>query len=130
MKKAIKPILRFSLLLLLGLIIVFGIQALVYNFLGISLYDNLLIPSFWVNYIMVVFTFSIILALKNRKSQSLGFIFLGGFFVKIAVFLIFFKPVYMQDGVIENSEFASFFIPYAICLACETYVLVSILNKE
>lgn len=130
MKKTIKPILRFSMFLLLALSAVFGIQALIYQFLGISIFEHLLITSYWVNYIMVVFTFAIIIALKNRKSQSLGFLFLGGFFIKIAVFLFFFKPIFLQDDEISSIEFAAFFTPYAFCLAYETYILVSILNKE
>ncbi|MEQ8623437.1 MAG: DUF6168 family protein [Vicingaceae bacterium] len=130
MKKTIKPLLRFSTTLLLGLLLVFGIHALISKSLGVSVYEHLLIPSYWVNYLLVVFTFAILIALKNRKSQSLGFVFLGGFFVKIAVFLIFFKPIFSADGEIATVEFVSFFTPYAVCLAYETYILVTILNKE
>ena len=130
MKKTIKPLFRFSSSLLLGLIVVFGIHALISRFLDVSIFEHLLIPSYWVNYLLVVFTFAILIALKNRKSQSLGFVFLGGFFVKIAVFLIFFKPIFLADGEIATVEFVSFFTPYAVCLAYETYILVTILNKE
>jgi len=130
MKKTIKPLLRFSTSLLLGLAIFFVVHALINHYLGISIYDHLLITSYWVNYLLVVFTFAILIALKNRKSQSLGFVFLGGFFIKIAVFLLFFKPIFLIDGEIATVEFVSFFTPYAVCLAYETYILVTILNKE
>lgn len=130
MKKTIKPLFRFSTSLLLGLAVVFGIHALISHYLGISIHDHLLITSYWVNYLLVVSTFAILIALKNRKSQSLGFVFLGGFFIKIAVFLIFFKPQFLTDGEIATVEFVSFFTPYAVCLAYETYILVTILNKE
>ena len=130
MKKTIKPLLRFSISLLLGLVVVFGINSLISDYLGISIYDHLMITSYWVNFLLVVFTFAILITLKNRKSQSLGFVFLGGFFIKIAVFLIFFKPIFLTDGEITTVEFVSFFTPYAVCLAYETYILVTILNKE
>ena len=67
---------------------------------------------------------------KEKGSHSLGYLFLAGFFLKIAVFMIFFNPHYKADDEIIPEEFFAFFVSYAVCLAYETKIIVKILNQD
>ncbi len=129
MSETIKSIVRFSFILLCILLASFGIQAFIEARIGISIFENLLISSYVTNYILVLITFILIVVLKDNKSKSLGFVFLGGFLFKMAIYFIMFSPTYNADGVIDKVEFLAFFTPYAICLTYETYVLVTLLNR-
>lgn len=51
-----------------------------------------------------------------------------GSFVKFAVFLIWFYPIFKLDGHIDKLEFATFFVPYLVSLLFETRKLSTILN--
>ena len=66
---------------------------------------------------------------KYKFKNTLGFLFMGGSSLKFIIFFIVFQPVYKLDGVTSKSEFAAFFIPYALCLSLEVYSLVKMLNK-
>ncbi|MDA9312409.1 DUF6168 family protein [Vicingaceae bacterium] len=120
----------FSLCLLFVLLIVFVIHQSTLSFINVDWNLNLINESYLTNYFLVVFTYGIIVHLNDKKSQSLGFIFLGGFFLKLAVFMVFFNPVYKSDLEISTLEFTSFFIPYGICLTFETFVLIRLLNRS
>ena len=120
----------FSLRLLFLLLIVFGVHQSALSFVNVNWNLNLINESYLTNYFLVVFTYAIMVYLKDKKSQSLGFIFLGGFFLKLAVFMIFFNPIYKSDLEISTLEFTSFFIPYGICLTFETFVLIRLLNRS
>ena len=66
------------------------------------------------------------------KTQ-LGFLFIAGSFLKFLLFFLFFYPEFKSDGVIDQGEFASFFVPYFLALIVETYfaaVLLKNLEKE
>ena len=67
---------------------------------------------------------------KAKGSHSLGYLFLAGFFLKIAVFMIFFNPIYKADDQIVPQEFFAFFVSYVFCLAFETKIIVKILNQN
>ena len=122
--------LRFGLSLLVGLILIFGIHQTVLYFYELPWNENLIVEAYFTNYLLVLITYFIIIFFKERKSQSLGFIFLGGFFLKLAVFMIFFNPFYKSDNEVIPAEFFAFFTSYAFCLIYETTVIVKILNKE
>jgi len=129
MKKTIKKVLRFAGFLLLVLLLAFTIQnALQSQFLGKS-FQHLITEAYLANYLLVLLTFALILLIKQKHNASIGFIFIFGFLIKMAVFFIFFKGNYQADGEIQTSEFASFFVPYALCLILETHRLVQILNR-
>ncbi len=71
-----------------------------------------------------------LMRMPERLQGSLGFLYLGGSMLKFLVFFIFFYPEYKADGDVSRLEFATFFVPYAICLIVETTVLVRMLNKQ
>jgi len=67
--------------------------------------------------------------LRNKMSEQLGFLFMGGSFLKFLCFFVFFYPAYKMDGKVDSLEFASFFIPYAISLIFETLGVMKFLKK-
>lgn len=129
-KRKSSELVTFSFRLLLGLVLCFLLQSAINQSMDVEWDKHLIIPAYISNYLLVLLSFWIILILKDKKNNSLGFIFMGGFLLKMAVFFLFFKPVYLVNGNIEKAEFAAFFVPYAICLSYETYRLVRILNKS
>lgn len=122
-------IVAFSLKLLLILAIAFPVHAYCQSALGLAYFHNLLIESYLANYILVVVSYSVLLKLQKKYTNSLGFIFMGGSFVKFAVFFIFFNPYYKSDEDIQTVEFLAFFIPYGLAIILETISLVRLLNK-
>ncbi len=120
---------RFGAMMLAILGLAFLLQILIQIKQGFSWNDFLLLESYCANLAMVLFTYGILWLLKDKFASSLGFLFLGGFFIKLIVFFLFFQPHYKADGKIETFEFLSFFVPYACCLIYETKSLVSYLNK-
>lgn len=126
----VKQALKFSLTLTFTLVVTLGVH---YSFLT---KNNLLTPNllffqaYGINWILAIFIFLVINFLKERKSNYLGFIFMGSSGIKFAFFFIMFYPVYKADLDLDKLEFTSFFIPYAIALILETTSLIKILNKS
>ena len=75
--------------------------------------------------ITLLFTTTII-AVSERLKEQLGFIFLGGAFVKLGIFLFIIKT---SEYTIDKSVFLHFFIPYLICVVLEIVWVIKILNK-
>ncbi len=126
----IRKTLSFSLKLLLSLLLVFGIHQYILYLKEFPWDSNLIIEAYLSNFILVIISFYIIILFFKKQNFSLGFIFMGGFLVKMAVFMIFFSPTFKANDKIEAVEFFSFFTPYAICLLFETTVLVRLLNRS
>ena len=55
---------------------------------------------------------------------------MAGSFVKFIIFFLVFYPIFQQDEMMQTSEFAAFFVPYAVCLAIEVVVLSKQLNNQ
>lgn len=122
-------ILSFGLLLFSILLFAFLIHSSLQHYLGFPFSSFLIIESYSINFLLVLFSFSILWLFRNKLASSLGFLFLAGFFFKLLVFFIFFKPEYESDGTIDRAEFLAFFVPYALALILETTQLVRYLNK-
>lgn len=120
---------KFSWQLALFLLPAFIIHAYIQVSQGDQIRNYLLVESYLCNYLMVLLSYGILYFLQKKFASSLGFFFLGGFFLKLFVFFIFFQPEYKADDLIITQEFSAFFIPYAICLTIETKSLVSYLNR-
>ena len=89
----------------------------------------MIIPSYIINVALAIVIFGFIYKFQEKLSNQIGFMFLAGSLIKFAVFFIVFYPVFKSDGDISSLEFASFFIPYILCLIIETFSLVKWLNK-
>lgn len=73
-----------------------------------------------------LFTTTIILLSKQLKNQ-IGFFFLGGGFVKIAVFIYLIKSMGFDTG---REVFLHFFLPYVTCVVVEIVFISRILNRS
>lgn len=126
----IKQIQVFAIKLLLALIIVFGIHCAILYFLDISIFQNLLIPSYITNYFLAILIFFILVKLKKKYLDLLGFVFMAGSFLKFGVYFIFFNPVFKQNGTVSAQEATAFLAPYLLCLIVETFYLIKLLNNK
>ncbi|MEA1786630.1 DUF6168 family protein [Arenibacter sp. GZD96] len=116
------------------LFLVLGLSFLSHTFL-LAVYEyppygNRIVFSYIVNFLLASSIFGGLYALRNTFKNQIGFLFMGGSFIKFIVFFIFFYPAYRSDGVVDKLEFAAFFIPYAIGLAIETFFTAKMLQKQ
>ncbi len=75
----------------------------------------------------ITFLFTItIIVLSKKFHDQLGYIFLVGSALKLAIFILLSK---LKDFEIDKNVFFDFFIPYLICLALEIYVVAKLLNS-
>jgi hypothetical protein len=95
----------------------------------LPLFDNKVILSYSVNYVLIIAVFGFLYLMRNKYKSQLGFLFLAGSLLKFAVFFIVFYPVFKEDGQMSKLEFASFFVPYSMGLFLETLSLSKWLNK-
>lgn len=115
--------------LFLLLVVVFLIHIGILNFLGLPLFENKIILSYVINFLLAAIIFTAIYRLKETQKDNLGFLFIGGSFIKFLVFFLLFYPFFKLDGNIDKLEFSSFFVPYIVCLVIETTSLSKFLNK-
>lgn len=120
---------KFSLLLLALLTIVFSIHVAILNHLERPLFDNRIIAAYLINYFLAVLIYLTLFLLRNKMTDQLGFLYMGGSIVKFIFFFIFFYPFYKIDGKLDSFEFAAFFTPYVISLIFETLGSIKILKK-
>ncbi|MFT7071319.1 hypothetical protein [Patiriisocius sp. Uisw_017] len=119
---------------LLGLFIIlcftFGLHLLVLSLLELPLFENRIIPSYLINYLLAVLLFVLIQSNINKQSNNTAYIFMLGSGIKFVVFFTVFYPFYQEDGTMEKTEFAAFFVPYATCLIVEVLFLSKQLNNQ
>jgi len=121
---------RYLLKLFVALIIVFLLHIGVLYFLKMPLFENKLILSYVVNFIMATVILLIVEKTLHKKSAQSGFIFMAGSGLKFLVFFLVFYPSYKRDGALERAEFIAFFIPYALCLIIDVIYLSKRLNNQ
>jgi len=123
------PFFRFSIILLIVLSLVFAIHIALLNQFGNPLFDNRILAAYLVNYFLAVLIYLTLYLLKDKMTAQIGFLYMGGSFVKFIFFFIFFYPFYKMDGKLDTLEFAAFFTPYVISLIFETLGVINILKK-
>lgn len=124
-----KVILKFSGLLLIIISAVFAAHLFFLYSLDLPLFTDRIVTSYIVNYVLAIVIYAVMLLLKNKYLNQLGFVFMFGSFFKFIVFFIVLYPFYKADGIISKTEFVSFFIPYFVCLIIEITSLSKWLNK-
>lgn len=124
-----KAIFKFSGLLLVSLCVLFALHILLLYTLELPLFADRIVTSYIVNFVLAIAIYAVMLLLKNKYLNQLGFIFMFGSFFKFIVFFTILYPLYKTDGIITKTEFASFFIPYVVCLIIEITSLSKWLNK-
>ncbi|WP_350289474.1 DUF6168 family protein [uncultured Croceitalea sp.] len=117
-------------LLFVALSTSFLLHLLLLNFLELPLFENRIILAYVINFILAAAIFYTLFHFKEKLKNAIGFLFMGGSFLKFIVFFLLFYPVYKSDGEMQKIEFATFFAPYAIALILETYFTSKMLNKS
>lgn len=117
-------------LLFVALSTSFLLHLLLLNFLELPLFENRIILSYVINFVLAAAIFYTLFHFKEKLKNSIGFLFMGGSFLKFIVFFLLFYPVYKTDGEMQKIEFATFFVPYAIALILETYFTSKMLNNS
>jgi len=130
MTNTINPILGFCFKLLLLLGVIFGVHLVVLNYLKTPLFNNLIIASYAVNYLLAIIIFIALYKLRKKYLDLLGFVFMGGSMLKFGVFFLFFFPIFKQNESINGYEAASFLVPYVTCLLLETIYVSKLLNNK
>ena len=125
----LRPVLLFGFQLLLSLVATFAIHLITLYRLGEHVFEHQIIHAYLANFFLAFGIALAIFKLKNKLKDQIGFLFMLGSFLKFAVFFIFFYPNYKIDHNINSLEFASFFIPYAICLVLETIFIAKLLKE-
>jgi len=123
------PFVDFAIKATLLLLITFCIHTLALKVFELPPFDNNVILSYSVNYILIIAVFGFLYLMRNKYKSQLGFLFLAGSLLKFAVFFIVFYPIFKEDGQMSKLEFASFFVPYGMGLFLETLSLSKWLNK-
>lgn len=119
----------FSLKLIIVLAATFAIHLFILSLKSFPLYENKIVLAYVVNAILAISIFGFLFKMKEKYKDQLGFLFLGGSFLKFIVFFIVFYPFYKADGDVSKLEFAAFFVPYILSLVLETFSLAKWLNK-
>jgi len=130
MINTINPVFIFCFKLLALLSVVFGIHLTFLYYLDLPLFNNLIIPSYGVNYLLAIIIFIALYKLRKKYLDLLGFIFMGGSLLKFAIFFIFFFPIFNKNGSIDRLESLSFLLPYLTCLVLETIYVSKLLNNK
>tara|TARA_R110001583_G_C5644999_1_gene408220 strand:- start:2185 stop:2571 length:387 start_codon:yes stop_codon:yes gene_type:complete len=123
-------IIGFALKLVVLVGIVFSIHLMLLDFSNIPLFSNLIVESYLINYVLALIIFSTLFYLRKKYEHLLGFVFMGGSFLKFGIFFIFFYPVFKQNGDVSTIEATTFLVPYISCLIIETFYLVKLLNNK
>ena len=126
MKKSI----CFLILLFIILCTVFAVHLVSLSLIELPIFDNRIITSYIINYLLAVLLFVIIQSNINKQSNNTAFIFMLGSGIKFVVFFIVLYPYYQENGIMEKPEFAAFFVPYATCLILEVLFLSKQLNNQ
>ena len=107
-----------------------AIQSTLYKYFETGVPFHGLQFAYFVNAFLAMGILAALMRMPERLQGSLGFLYLGGSMIKFLVFFLAFYPVYKADGDVSKLEFATFFVPYALCLIVETTVLVRMLNRQ
>jgi len=120
---------KFSFLLLLAMVAVFALHLGCLNYLGQPLFQNQIVTAYLANFALATLIFFVLHRYRFRFQNALGFLFMGGSFLKFIVFFVVFYPSYKSDGQMQRAEFAAFFIPYLTALIFETAQASKMLNS-
>ena len=125
-----RAIFLYLLKLFLMLIVVFSLHLATLHFLNKPLFENMIVLSYGVNFILAAIVLMVIEKTMHNKSSQAGFIFMAGSGLKFLVFFIVFYPSYRADGKMQTIEFTTFFIPYALSLFADVLYLSKQLNNQ
>ncbi len=125
-----KKSIRFVLLMFVILIVVFTIHNSILNYYQIPLFSNHLLLSYLLNFGLAIAILVLVERAIKKKSAHSGMFFITGSALKYLVFFMVLYPLFIEDNTISKPEFASFFVPYTVCLILEVTYLSKQLNNQ
>ena len=126
----IKSLLRFIVVFATILLITFLIHGSIQNYRGIGFFEMNILISYWFNFILTTIFYFVLLYFRRKKPEQLGFIFLFSSMLKLLLFFAILKPLMSSEEGTKTIEFIAFFVPYGISMICETYSIVTLINKD
>ena len=127
--KHLPYLLRYLMVLAMVLGISFGVHAWLRFQSDLQPIGDLLSLSYLFNFAMAFGIVAGLYLVRFRMKQQIGFLFIGGSLLKFLVFFLFFYTSFTADVTISRAEFSSFFVPYFLALATETYYTASMLKN-
>lgn len=125
----LKPIPLFLLIFIPLLGVSFFLHTAILQNNGLPKYGDKIVLSYVINFLVASIIYIGLYRYRNKLKTQIGFVFMGGSFLKFILFFILFYPSYKMDGEMDSSEFVAFFVPYVICLAVETVSTAKMLHK-
>lgn len=122
-------LLRFtvSLSLVLGVSLALHCQGRMAS--GLRAFGDLLPASYGINFLLAAIIVWCLYLFRRKIRLQIGFLFIGGSFLKFGAFFLLLYPDFMEDGALSRAEFASFFVPYFLALILETYFTAKMLRE-
>ncbi|WP_025743740.1 hypothetical protein [Aquimarina pacifica] len=121
----IKEIVRFLFLCSIVLVVGYFIHSVVVKYLTPTKDFFIINFSYVFNGVFSCLLTIIIVVLREKFKDQVGFIFMAGSLVKLGLFLVISR---VADLEIHKSVFLDFFIAYVICLILEVYWVSRILK--
>ena len=100
----------------------FSLKETTFKFSLIQIYSFFTISSFLI--------IAILLIIKKRNFDSVGYAFMGLTTLKIGLSLFLLRPILQSQSLNLRFEKGNFFIIFALFLAIETIVAIQILNNK
>ena len=129
-KELQSTLMQFGGKLLIFLFPSYWLQLYIYSYFSIAVDSYILQLSYFINGLLAIFIFTVLMLLKKKYNDQLGFLYMLGSFVKFGAFFLVFHPIFKEDNIITKIEFGVFFVPYLISLLIETIDLIKILNSN
>ena len=120
---------RFLLRIFFLVGVVFCLHLFFLDLKELPLFENKIILAYALNTSLAIFGYVTLYLLRNRFKDKIGFLFVAGSMIKVALFFLLFYGSYRTDGDISRLEFFAFFIPYTLTLIIEVFSLSKWLNK-
>jgi hypothetical protein len=120
---------RYAAILFFCLSAVFGIHCWMRIRNGLELFGEALPGTYLFNFNLAFGIVVLLYVFRQKLKNQIGFLFIAGSLLKFLGFFIFFYPGYASDGSLGRSEFAAFFVPYAVALILET-LFASLLLRD
>ena len=129
MRIKVHPITKYLLFLSIGLLLVFLLHTYLLSTNGLPKYGNLIVKSYIINGILAASIYTSLYLFREKLKNHIGFLFMGGSFLKFIFFFLLFYPEYSTDGAMDKIEFAAFFAPYVLSLLIETIFMAQMLKE-
>ena len=120
---------NFILRIVFILAVAFGAHLFILDFLGLPLFSDKIILAYLINAGLAVVIYTALYTLRKKFEHQIGFLFIAGSFVKVALFFLLFNTPYKADGQVTGSEVFAFFVPYVLSLIIEIFSISKWLNK-